>query len=290
MTEERGAERRARPVCLPDSFSGEGSFEDWSAHFETVATLNDWNEADKLRWMIVRLTGRAQTAFRRFPEEAQQSYGAAVKALKERFEPPAKKDMYAAELQVRHKEKLETWGDFGDAIKTLVDRAFPSLEPAAKEIIALNHYLSHLGNPQVEFAVKQRRPQSVIEAISFTIEAESYLPKPGRVSYVESSESVLPPSSHGASVSAVQEHELSIAAVREQQSAMMGILERMTKRLEKLEGHLTPSQTAEGTWRDKEYRAGNKESARAPVICHKCKKEGHYARGCAANRSKNLGN
>ena len=128
-----------------------------------------------------------------------------MKALKERFEPPAKKDMYAAELQVRRKEKSETWGDFGDAIKTLVDHAFPTLESAVKEVIALNHYLSHLGNPQMEFAVKQRRLRSVVEAISFTIEAESYLPKPVRVSYVESDENRLPSTTQELFISAVHE-------------------------------------------------------------------------------------
>ena len=287
MTEDH---RRNRPVCLPDTFSGEGSFEDWHAHFEIVSALNEWSEADKLKWMIVRLTGRAQTAFRRFPNEVQQGYAEAVRALKERFEPPARKDLYAAELQVRRREKSETWGDFGDAIKTLVERAFPNLEPAAKEIIALNHYLSHLGNPQIEFAVKQRRPRSVIEAIGFTIEAESYLPKPGRVSYVESNESVQPRSSEQSSNSAVQGQELAIAAVRDQQNSMMAILEKMTKRLEKLEGRVTASQTTEGTWRNKEDKRADRDSTRAPVICHKCKKEGHYARGCAANRTASSGN
>ena len=96
-------ERRSRPVCLPDSFSGDGSFDDWFAHFETVAAFNDWN-GEKLRWMIVQLTGRGQTAFRRFPVTTQQDYRAAVEALKERFKPPAKKDVYAAELKVRKKE------------------------------------------------------------------------------------------------------------------------------------------------------------------------------------------
>ena len=32
------------------------------------------------------------------------------------------------------------------------------------------------------------------------------------------------------------------------------------------------------------------DSLQVPVICHKCKKEGHYARGCAANHSRNSGN
>ena len=149
---------------------------------------------------------------RHLAEETQRDYREAVRALKERFEPPAKKDMYATELQVHRIEKSETWGDFGDAIKTLVDRAFPTLESAAKEVIALNHYLSHLGNPQMEFAVKQCRPRSVIEAISFTIEAGSYLPKPVRVSYVESDENMLPSTTQ----------ELSISAIHEKQSAMIG--------------------------------------------------------------------
>ena len=96
---EQVAGRRIQPVCLPDSFSGEGSFEDWCAHFETVSAINKWDLAEKLKSMIVRLTGRAQTAFRRFPDAAQRDYAQAVEALKERFELPEKKDLYASELQ-----------------------------------------------------------------------------------------------------------------------------------------------------------------------------------------------
>ena len=268
------------PVCLPDSFPGEGNFDEWIAHFETVATLNGWTGAEKLNWMIVRLTGRAQTAFRRFPPETQESYEDAVKALRERFDPPARKDLYAAELQARRKEKSESWGDFGDAIKTLVDRAFPSLEPAAKEVIALNHYLSHVGNPQVEFAVKQHRPKSLVEAVSCTIEAECYLPKPTRVSCVELEDSVPTPPSQ----------ELSVAVVQRQQGAMMGILEGITKHLENLEERLSTTRVSQGTFSSRVEGVTSKESTRPPVICHKCKQEGHYARGCATNRSRGQGN
>ena len=132
MTKDRP--RMNWPVCLPDSFSVEGNFDEWIAHFETVATLNGWAGEEKLNWMIIRLTDRAQTAFRRFPQGTQENYEEAVKALRERFDPPARKDLYAAELQAHQKEKSETWGDFGDSIKTLVNCAFPSSEPAAKEV------------------------------------------------------------------------------------------------------------------------------------------------------------
>ena len=118
--------------------------------------------------------------------------------------------------------------------------------------------------------MKQRKPKSVVEAISFTIEVESYLPKPVRVLGVESDESVLLSTSQ----------ELSILAVQEKQSLM---IEKMAKRLERLEEHLA-DQSLQSSGRDKDKRATGRDSIQAPVICHKCKKEGQYARGCAANR------
>ena len=65
-----------RPVVLPEVFNGEGSWGQWIFHFENVdlAAVNEWNEASCLRWMKVRLTGRAQTAFQRFPQEVATDY------------------------------------------------------------------------------------------------------------------------------------------------------------------------------------------------------------------------
>jgi len=64
---------------------------------------------------------------------------------------------------------MEGWGDFADSLKTLVEKAFPNLEPTAKEMLALNQYLSQLENQQIAFGVKQRRPSSLVEAVSFTL-------------------------------------------------------------------------------------------------------------------------
>ena len=119
--------------------------------------------------------GRAQTAFCRFLESVKGSYSTAKQALLERFERPGKKDVYAAEFQCRKKDRAESWGDFADALKILVEKAFPNLQPAAKETLALNQYLTQLENPQTAFGVKQRWPSSLVEAVSFTIEMESYL-------------------------------------------------------------------------------------------------------------------
>ena len=72
-----------RPVVLPEVFNGEGSWGQWIFHFENVdlAAVNEWNEASCLRWMKVRLTGRTQTTFQRFPQEVATDYKRTKKAL-----------------------------------------------------------------------------------------------------------------------------------------------------------------------------------------------------------------
>ena len=76
-----------KPVVLPETFSGEGSWEDWLDHFNNVAAVNSWDGEQKLLWLKVRMTGRAQTAFKKLPDDAKGSFEAAVRALGERFEP-----------------------------------------------------------------------------------------------------------------------------------------------------------------------------------------------------------
>ena len=77
----------SRPLVLPNPFSGDQNWTEWIGHFEDVAAVNEWRDDDaKLQWLKVRLTGKAQTAFQRFPEDTRKSYVEAKKAMKARFE------------------------------------------------------------------------------------------------------------------------------------------------------------------------------------------------------------
>ena len=62
----------------------------------------------------------------RLPNDAHESYASLKAALKERFKPKA-------EFESHRKRSTETWGDFGDELLQLVDKAFPTLQPEAKE-------------------------------------------------------------------------------------------------------------------------------------------------------------
>ena len=186
----------AKPVVLPETFDGKGSWDEWLVHYENVAAVNGWNAASKLLWLKVRLTDRAQKAFQRLPAETRQSYELSKKALEveERFEPASKSELYIAELRVRQKRPSEAWADYAEDLRTLTDKAYPDLEDDDREQIALTQYLSQLSTPQVAFSAKQQRPQKLEDAVRVTLEMESYIsqaPKTGCVAQVEPRDSLV---------------------------------------------------------------------------------------------------
>jgi len=59
-----------------------------------------------------------------------------------------------AELQTRTKRRDEDWATLGDDLKSLADKAYPELQDEARELLALNQYLSQLDSPQIAFGVR----------------------------------------------------------------------------------------------------------------------------------------
>ena len=170
----------AKPVALPKVFVGDGkqSWSDWVDHFESVADVNEWDAANKKKWIQARLTGRAATAFKRLSDDDRSTYAKIVAALKKRFEPECRKELYIAEFQGRKKKRTEDWAVFGKDLKTLVEKAYAALQVEAQELLALNHFLAQIEDPQLAFGVRQRGSTTVDAAVAVTLELETYLRKP----------------------------------------------------------------------------------------------------------------
>eukprot|EP00731_Ephydatia_muelleri_P034942 Em0087g11a len=219
-----------RPVLLPDPFDGEKtSWPEWETHFKHVAVVNKWESADeKLKWLRVRLTGKALAAFSRCSEDVRNDYGECMKALAKRFNPDSKREVYVAELHSRNRRKEEDWATYADILKGLADKAYPYLEEAARERLALNQFLGELDKPQVAFGVRQGRPKSLDEAVSLTIELESYIGgshgKPARVNFSQV-DAELPNAS--ASTTVAEEQECS--------GVLAVTLQSINERLQRLE-------------------------------------------------------
>ena len=252
----------SKPVITPEAFTGTASesWTEWIDHFESVADINKWeSNADRLKWLKVRLTGRAIKAFRQLPEAARRDYKEAKKALKKRFEPESRKTLYIAELQTRRRRKGEDWATFGEELKLIAEKAYPDLEANAREQIALNQYLTSLTNPQVSFSVRQQRPTTIDRAVTVTMEMESYLgPKTTAVAQVGAT--------GGCEIE--ESDDLGIAAVTK--DATLELLQRLTDRLDKLE-----SKFDGGAENSKPKRARTSK-----VTCWNCRRDGHIAKNC----------
>ena len=89
-----------KPLIVPETYQGGEGWDDWITRFENVATVNGWDAKAKLNWIKVCLAGRAQKAFQSLPEASRADYDRVKTALTERFEPPSKRELYNAELQI----------------------------------------------------------------------------------------------------------------------------------------------------------------------------------------------
>ena len=97
----------------------------------------------------------------------------ATEELQKSSELESKKELYMAAMQTQFTK--EQGGLGGVQRRHLADKAYPDLQEEARERLALNHYLSHLYDPQLGFSMRQSKPASVNEAVRTTLEMESYL-------------------------------------------------------------------------------------------------------------------
>ncbi len=264
-----------RPLLTPDAYSGESHWDDWIEHFESVATVNGWDDATKLLWIRVRLTGRAQIAWKRLPTDAKGTYEAAKAALRKHFEPDSKRDLYAAEFQTRRRRRGEPWENLADDLRVLADRAFPDLADNGKEQLALDRYLSQIDSDQVAFGVRQRRPKMLDEAVSSTLELESY-------------SASRPTTARHTALEDQEESPAYVAAIRSQQDSIVDMLQSFTSRLEQLETRQSAASSHSRPFRNMSGGTGSKWTNPAPqpprtgpIVCRRCGQEGHFARGCA---------
>ena len=178
-----------------------------------------------------------------------------------------------------------------DNLRGLADRAFPDLEEKAREQLSLDRFLSLIDKPTIALAVRQRHPKDLNEAVAYTLEAETHLlltpasnPRPDRTL----SASVT--SSDNEVGTQPTENRSSIAAVQATQDAVLAMLKSLTMRMERME-HVMNQQLGRLPPDTRSKPPGSQSTAEPmqPIICRKCGKEGHFAKGCAARYGQRKG-
>ena len=155
-------------------------------------------------------------------------------------------------------------------MRSLVEKAYPALQEEAKAQIALSHYLRHLDQPMTSFSVKQRTPKSLDEAVSATLEIESYqigLPK------IESG-AVGVPLMDSKTHPEVEEAEIGTVASRSSSQLQDGLVHQLLQRLDKIEHELRRPE------RERDEKASDGQRSPRSVTCWNCGRRGHVSREC----------
>ena len=224
--------------------------------------MNKWaSDDEKLKWLNVRLTGKVRTALRKLPANVREKYGECLKALKQRFDPDSKKELYVVELHTHARRREEDWASYGDALRVLADKAYFDLEEKARERLALTQFLAHIEKPQVAFGVRQKRPEMVEAVVVATIELESY---------------------HLNTASSVQGGSSAVASLSVSAEPSLESLKLLNERLDKLEVLLVSKANTGARER--------RTALKGPPTCWNCGKKGHIARNCWTRQKQGQGN
>lgn len=163
----------SRPTFMPDSFSGQDrDWADWADQFEMAGEVNGWNDNKKLKMMALLLTGKARESYWGLAPEARSSYNALKTAMGNLLGPNRQVDWNRAELHNRERGTNESMRDFGNAIRRLVDKAYPSVDFTTRDMLAKDQYIAKLKNGDIRMHLRSAKPHDLEAAIEMASELE----------------------------------------------------------------------------------------------------------------------
>lgn len=173
--------RRSRK---PDHYDGATDWSDYINHFEAVAAWNGWCNEEKAVQLTMSLTSTARQTWSDCFADKEQcwDYNVLVDTLKTRFKPEGQEEAFKAEFRGRHKQKSESFMEFGHALRRLGIRAFPKLNHEAREDLIRDQFLLGLVDPEMRKHVSLAHPKNIDQAITMATEYDvvnqSTKPKP----------------------------------------------------------------------------------------------------------------
>ena len=130
------------------TYDGTSSWLDYKSHFDACSRINQWWENEKGLYLAVALRGPAQGILGDLPIDKQQDYESLVKALEERIAPPYQTELYRVQLTERRQKPAESLPELGQAIRRLVNLAYPIVPENVRDTLAKQHFIEALADSE----------------------------------------------------------------------------------------------------------------------------------------------
>ena len=163
----------ARPVFMPETFTGIGrEWSDWSEQFDLAADVNNWDEPLKLKFMSLLLSGRARDMYSGLSGDAKGNYALLKGAMARCFEPCDSSDWSRATFIARRRMHNETAREFGNDLRRLATKAYPTADDRTRDMLARDQFLTHFATGDFRISLRRSKPNTLEDAIDLASEIE----------------------------------------------------------------------------------------------------------------------
>ena len=152
-------------------FTGTEQRRVWYNRFESVASLNGWDDHEKLQQLLPRVQGKAaEFVFGQLKPAVTNRYPALIKEMKERFDEIQTTKTYVTQFGRRNQSYKETPEEYAAELKRLYDRAYPRRGPETRQEDLLRRFLMGLNNNSARIHVElNKEPTTIEEAVHYVV-------------------------------------------------------------------------------------------------------------------------
>lgn len=144
-----------RPVFMPETFTGAGrEWADWSEQFEMAAEVNGWDETFKLKFMSLLLSGKARDIYSGLTPNDKANYQSLKAAMTKCLQPCDSDEWNRVNFTSRKRFPSETAREFGNALRRLVGKAYPSVDFARQDLSAKDQFITNIGRTDLRVQLR----------------------------------------------------------------------------------------------------------------------------------------
>lgn len=163
----------SRPVFMPEVFNATNrEWSDWVEQFEQAANVNGWDDAVKLKFMSLLLSGRARALYNGIPVEAKTNYELLKISLTKCLEPCRSDEWNRVAFTQRRRLPNETAQEFGNALRRLAVQAYPSVDDGTCDMLARDQFITHFAVGDFRISLRAAKPKTLEAAMHLAAEME----------------------------------------------------------------------------------------------------------------------
>lgn len=254
--------RQVRSMTIkPDTFDGTDDWDQYISHFENCAELGQWTERERALTLAACLKGQARVFYASLQAHFVCNYKSLVSKLEQRFGSARQQTRWLSRLQSRQRLPHEPIASFGDDIRLMAQKAYPSLDSNAQEMLALQQFYKAV-SLEMRCRLMDRETKNISDAVDVVERYEEIVGDS-----TDRRRNVVRSAGHS------DPNDQRTESTGKSENNLERTLKSIADRLEKLESRKT------GQWPNRQQTPKDQRT------CFTCGSPDHFFRQCPHNRN-----